>query len=130
MNLNELFSAVVAPRGLRGTWSIWQFLDAWATFVDEVLAGYTGDLYEYENELGLRDDLQRALTDERVLAHPDWPTAAEQIARSDTRLEAYLARGPEVRPDSEWWRRRLPPFAGDELIQDASRLFGVEIEPS
>lgn len=128
MSLRDVFVAAVAARGRRTTWGPVQFIEAWQAFVAEVAAGYAGDLYEYENELSVRDDLQVALNSPDLGDYPEWANLQGQIVTIDGRLRSLLEEGPVVRSDSEWWRARLPARAGAELAEAAKRLFGVEID--
>ncbi|MCP2256279.1 hypothetical protein LY13_005069 [Prauserella aidingensis] len=127
MTLHEMFRSTVQPQGLRVEWSPNQFVEAWNDFVDQVISGYSGDLYEYEDELTIRDDLQLALSDARLHGLDGWRQLAERVAASDARLRGLLTNGPVVRPDAPWWRERLPPFGGEDLVADASRLFNVDL---
>lgn len=47
--LSGRFHAVVKPQGRRAEWSLEKFVEAWSDFVEQVVSGYSGDLYEYEN---------------------------------------------------------------------------------
>lgn len=102
-------------------------MEAWDAFVAEVEAGYAGDLYEYEDELSVRDDLETALSSHDLVNHAEWKDLRAQVIAIDDRLRRLLEGGPGTRPDSPWWRSRLPAHAGDELAKDAQRLFGVEV---
>lgn len=124
----EVFSAVVRPAGRRAQWLPHQFVEAWRQFVDEVAAGYSGTLYEYEDDLSVRDDLQRALDDKALAENPAWSGLRDSIAVSDRRFDELLSRGPTVRQDRGWWHRRLPDQAGREFAEDAARLYGVTVE--
>lgn len=128
MTLHETFRSVVQPQGLRADWSPFQFVEAWIDFVDQAVAGYSGDLYEYEDELTVRDDLHLALEAAPLQAVDDWLPQEERIAAADERLRELLSRGPLVRPGAPWWRERLPPYAGEDLAADASRLFNVDVQ--
>ncbi|HLT60238.1 MAG TPA: hypothetical protein VK020_03555 [Microlunatus sp.] len=55
------FRRVVRPSGRWSSWSPYQFVDGWRTFVGEVRDGWTEDYYDYENDLFIRDCLQAAL---------------------------------------------------------------------
>ncbi len=76
----------------------------------------------------MRDDLQAALSSQRLVDYPEWADLQAQIVAIDGRLHTLLDEGPEVRPGSEWWRARLPARAGGEFAEDAKRLFGVEVD--
>ena len=128
MNFNEAFRTVVCARGRRASWHVAQFLDAWGGFVEAVESGYPGDLYEYEDELSVRDDVERAMSSHELPPYPGWAEFHERLIELDNRLISILAVGPQVRPGSPWWRARLPKYGGPELAEDAARLFGATVE--
>lgn len=128
MKLTELFHSIVNPRGRRADWPPHVFVDAWLAFVEEVTSGYSGDLYEYENELSVRDDLEPALADERLSVFEAWSVLASSLRDADDRLASVLAKGPVIRSGAAWWRERLPVRAGEEFAADAARLFSVEVD--
>lgn len=128
MTFDEAFHSVVGARGRRTAWPPYQFAESWRRFVEEAVSGYNGDLYEYENELTVRDDIDRALGDRRLAAHPNMPEFQQQIEATDERFRSLLVLGPEVRAGAVWWRARIPKSAGAEFAEDAVRLFGVTIE--
>jgi hypothetical protein len=127
MSLQQAFIAAVAAQGRRATWGLLQFIEAWQTFVVEVAAGYSGDLYEYENELSVRDDLEFALSNPDLQKYPEWADLQAAITTIDSRFRSLLEQGPGVHLDAKWWRARLPARAGAEFAEDAKRLFGVEV---
>lgn len=128
MSMESKFIEVVRAEGRRATWSPGLFVEAWSSFVDQVVAGYSGDLYEYENEVSVRDDLDRALTASTLRQFDNWRDLAEIVIRHDRQLQAVLDRGPVVKSEGPWWRKRLPPYAGEDLASDSLRVFGVILE--
>ncbi len=128
MNFVDAFVAAVAAEGLRATWGPTQFVDAWAFFVSEADTAYVGDLYEYEDELSVRDILEIALADSYLSKFPQWEVMREKIMEVDQRFRSVLDGGPEIHPGDQWWRSRLPRRAGAELAHDARRIFGVDVE--
>ena len=128
MTFLECFRVAVGAKGRRAAWRPTLFVEAWTGFVHQVASGYLGDLYEYENELSVRDDLERAMIDERLDAYPGWSHYRADIAASDAELKEALRSGPVVRPGAAWWWERLPVRASTDFVEDAARLFGVHIE--
>jgi hypothetical protein len=96
-------------------------LRGWRAFVTQVERGYDDSIYEYTNDLSVRDRLERLLAG----AGPSLRAAlAEAVAGDDARFEA--ATEPAVRPLREtapppWWCR-VPRRRVGELAQDLSAL--------
>jgi hypothetical protein len=128
MDLSQAFRESVASEGRRSTWGPTQYVEAWQSLVEETVDGYAGDLYEYENDLAVRDDLERAIGDQNLQGFEEWPRLVNLVRTADDTFQALIADGPSVRSDGPWWRRRLPPRTGVEMAQDAARLFGVVVQ--
>lgn len=126
-SLDETFRTVAKPRGSRATWSPGKFVEAWESFVEEAISSCWGDLYEFEANLGMRDVLALALRSDQLDAFDEWTELSKRIKTADERFRALLSDGPEIRAGAPWWRERLPPYAGEDFVADAARLYGVKI---
>jgi len=122
------FRRVVRPSGRWSSWSPYQFVDGWRTFVGEVRDGWTEDYYDYENDLFIRDCLQAALDHDGLNSWDAWQQLRTQIEGIDNDFREVLAEGPLVKPDAQWWwRARLPPRAGEDFVEEVERIFKVKL---
>ncbi|MDG4778646.1 hypothetical protein O7614_03170 [Micromonospora sp. WMMD961] len=126
----ERFQAVVASTGARPRLP-GELLAQWAQFVEFCEEGYDDNLDEYDNDLTVRDLIERVLNAPALEGVPELRWMREQVAESDERFRALLGSEPlpfEVpRP---WWRARLPRYGGAEMVDDARRRYGVRVELS
>jgi hypothetical protein len=124
----EEFEYLMARNGGRRAFSPNETIDAWQSFVAECEDGYTFGIYEFENDLSVRDRIHLALQSATLSRYEELSTFRVRSAEIDKRFKALVAAGPKVRANEErWWRRRLPAVGGEELADDATRLYGVEI---
>lgn len=125
----ELKRLLATVGGQSGPTSLNDFLAQWAGFVAAVERGYDDSIYEYANDLSVRDRLQ------------DLAGAAPSTLR--TKLESALAPVDarfvdatedaarplsESRGDLRMWWRRVPKRRTGELAQDLEAL-GHMVEP-
>jgi hypothetical protein len=99
-------------------------LHRWSYFVTQVERGYDDSIYEYTNDLSVRDRL------ERVAGGAGSGLRAKleaRLAGDDRRFEA--ATEESARPLGEsgeasplWWRRRVPRRRAGELAEDLESL--------
>ncbi len=105
-----------------------ELLEEWAQLVRECEAGYDWNLYEYHNDLSVRDALGRILADpDRAQEERD--EVATRLLEIDARFQALLQPGAGVGPeDDPWWHRGVPRYAGPELAAEMRDWFEVEVE--
>ena len=100
--------------------SLGVLLRRWSGFVTQVERGYDDSIYEYTNDLSVRDRLERLAT----RAGPGLRATLEAaLAADDRRFEA--ATEEAARPlgefgdaDPPWWWRRVPLRRVGELAED------------
>ena len=97
-------------------------LEEWRDFVRECEAGYGWNVYEYHNDLAVRDRLQSTLDEGDA-------ELAAQVAEIDGRFRALLQPGVQVGPEEDpWWHRGVLRHAGPELATGLKDWFHVDIE--
>ena len=99
-------------------------MDQWEDFIKEIEAGYSFTIYDYENDLSVRDILQRAIQDGRELSNSERQRLKELDTRfyALTRSRDYLTFEPE-RP----WGWRVPKEPKGELADDLAEEY-LEVE--
>ncbi len=101
--------------------SLQQLLQQWRNFVVRVEQGYADSIYEYMNELSVRDLLEEIL---RSVPHGLQKALAQWITPWDKRFaEATREIGRAMLPAVEqeaplWWWFRIPKNPGEELEED------------
>lgn len=97
-------------------------LDEWREFVAGCEAGYGWNVYEYHNDLAVRDRLEASLGEME-------PGDAAQVAEIDARFRSLLQPGVQVGPEEDpWWHRGVLRYAGPELAAGLKDWFQVDIE--
>lgn len=124
----QSFRDVTDQMGARGDWSPAGYIDAWRSFVSDCEDGFQWSIYEYENELGVRDVIDRVLSDSELSEYPELPIFAETVAEIDERFASLLRTGPSLpRQSAGWWHAGLPGYAGSDLVADAKAQHGVQL---
>jgi hypothetical protein len=98
-------------------------LERWENFVSEVEEGYDDSIYEYTNDLSVRDLLQ-VVVDNCPLALRDKLIGALRIWDERFNKATEESKRP-VLPDKErsqaWWWFRVPVKRGSELVNDLQK---------
>jgi hypothetical protein len=99
-------------------------LRRWSDFVTQVERGYDDSIYEYTNDLSVRDRLERIVQGAGPRLRAELEGA---LAEDDRRFEA--ATEESARPLGEfgeasppWWWRRVPRRPAGELAEDLESL--------
>jgi len=122
------FRDVTDPKGARRDWSPAAYIDAWRSFVLDCEDGYQWSIYEYENELGVRDVIDQVLSASELTEYPELPIFAGTVAEIDERFASLLRTGPTLpRESAVWWHAGLPGHAGPDLVADAKAQYGVQL---
>lgn len=88
----------------------------WRRFVDEVAAGYGDSIYEYTNDLGVRELLEKVMKES---PEPARAKIAQELAPLDSRFDESTqpAKRPLGNPTSKW-STRVPTKIAGELERD------------
>ena len=103
--------------------SLSAMLRRWSDFVTEVERGYDDSIYEYTNDLSVRD----RLADVAAAAGPGLRAKLDRVpAEDDRRFAAATEASPralgESTEASRWWWRRVPARRVGELADDLEAL--------
>ena len=102
---------------LLGRDTLGALLRGWSDLVTQVERGYDDSIYEYTNDLSVRDRLERVVTG----ASPGLRAQLEgALAADDGRFEAATeeAARPLAATYTTWWWRRVPRRRVGELADD------------
>ena len=114
--------AELAERSGRAV-SLGAMLRGWSGFVAEVERGYDDSIYEYTNDLSVRDRLD----DVAAGAGPGLRAKLDAALAADDRRFAAATEAPARALDaakaaSRWWWRRVPARRVGELADDLDAL--------
>jgi hypothetical protein len=119
------FRQVVVRQGWKPDVSPVQVIERWKQLVELVEEGYPDNIYEYSNDLAIRDLIETLLHDEQLREFEQLAWFRDQVRGLDTRFAAVLAPDPvDSTPGTPWWRARVPAHAGAELAGDIKSTYG------
>lgn len=101
--------------------SLNQLFSRWRRFCVEIQRGFSGTVYDYENELSVRDILEEIA---RSLSEDGRQKIQEHIKHDDNIfiLATQKSVVPEHKKDIEleWWHKRIPIRFTEDLQQEFS----------
>jgi hypothetical protein len=108
--------------------SPWTIVEQWESLVDQAGVGYHWGLYEFANDLSVRDLLEKAFHDDQLGRFSQIGMMRQRVESADIRLRSMFLPDIEIGgADAPWWHRGVLATAGDEYLDDVERLHGIEI---
>ena len=108
--------------------SPWTIVEQWESLVDQAAEGYHWGLYEFANDLSVRDLLEKAFHDDQFGRFSQIGIMRQRVESADIRLRSMFLPGIEIGgADAPWWHRGVLAAAGDDYLDDVKRLHGIEI---
>ncbi|MFF4043723.1 hypothetical protein [Streptomyces sp. NPDC001816] len=126
----QAYERVQLATGRREGVSALRDLASWRGFVNACAAGYDDVFPEYVFDIGVRDDIERALADESLRGLPGFADFSAAVQTVDERFREIATVGIQL-ADPEalaWWHHVIPPRGSEEFAEDVRRWFGVTIE--
>ncbi len=111
-------------RLLAGDDSLGALLRGWSDFVTQVERGYGDSIYEYTNDLSVRDRLERVVeaAGPGLRAKLDGTLAADDRRFEAATEESARALGEFGLTTPQWWWRRVPRRLTGELAEDLAGM--------
>jgi hypothetical protein len=125
----QTFKEFLGRYGWSADLSPWTIVEQWESLVDQVAEGYNWSLYEFTNDLTVRDFLEKAFRDGRLGQFSEIGAMCQRVEAADTRLkEMFLPDDKIGGAAMPWWHRGVLAAAGDEYVDELKRLQGIEIQ--
>jgi hypothetical protein len=103
-------------------------IDQWSRFVDTCTVGYTWNIYEFKNELTVRDVIESILGSDRLKEYPEYNLFKEEINKVDSRFKDLLFPIPGNYNSGFWWRNGILKKSGKEYSEDIKSLYNITVE--
>jgi hypothetical protein len=123
----EAFKAAVETRREGGPYTPTGVVEQWEQIVSMIEAGYDDSIYEYDNDLSVRNLLAELLEDPLIQAHAESAWVTETVDALDKRLRAVMTDQPIRDVQGPWWRSHLPIIASAEFADDLQNLYGYKV---
>jgi len=99
----------------------------WSEFVEECEEGYSWDISEYNNEIRVRNDLEKLLTNAELLRFQEHQFFVNAVLEIDIRFRKLLHNHYQLLNKDGWWARGVLKAAGKEYVEYVRKAYGFEI---
>ena len=125
----DQFREFLGRNGYPPSDSPWTLVEEWESLIDDVEEGYELDIYEFRNDLSVRDLLEKVFTDPQFAGLAPVAHMRARVAAADTRLRAAFVPEVVVGPSAwPWWRRGVLARAARHYAEDAMRHYNVKVD--
>ncbi len=101
----------------------------WDEFVSECEDIYGWTIYEFDNEIGIRDCIDIILNEKEMYIFPEFKEFKSLIDSIDRRFNDLLQKNNyRTEVGNKWWRKGILKFAGEEYCSDIFNLYGIIVE--
>ena len=100
---------------------------SWADFVKQCKRGYPDNIYEYYNDIRVREWIEIVLARTDLAVFDEHRQFREVVAEIDAEFQGLLQTAYAVPRKNFWWERGVLSFAGSELALDFVRDYGISI---
>ncbi|XZE17685.1 hypothetical protein SH449x_002960 [Pirellulaceae bacterium SH449] len=106
-----------------------ELLKWWTDFVGQCVDGYDWTIYEYDDEIGVRDYLECLLQDSGLKTFGEFNSFRKAIEEIDEQFRTVLQTNVDRPTDSpHWWRKGVLKFAGDEYRDDMESRYSIVVD--
>lgn len=106
-----------------------ELFEWWSSFVNQCVDGYDWTIYEYDDEVGVRDYLECILQSEELRKFTEFASLRESVDKVDEVFRGLLQTDAERPTNSRfWWRKGVLRFAGDEYRHDMESRYSIAVE--
>jgi len=106
-----------------------ELLEWWRNFVSQCVDGYDWTIYEYDDEVGVRDYLECLLQSAELNSFHEFLSLREAVEKTDQEFRNVLQERIERPTDSKfWWRKGVLKYAGDEYRQDMESRYSIAVD--
>jgi len=109
-----------------GPRSPFKLLDIWQSFADSLNHGYQMSIYEYDNDLSVRDAIDLILKTENLKQYPEYESFQSSVEDIDRKFKSMLS-DKQFRTDKTlWWQRGILMNRSGEYAADVTELYRIE----
>lgn len=125
MNFVETFKQVLKEKD-REILMPGDLIEKWDEFVEQCEEGYQLSLYDYDNEITIRDDIHDIISSKILQEFKEYKIFIEQVDFIDRRFKEVSIECDNI-PGQTWWKRRILKYAGDQYVENVKAEWNMDV---
>lgn len=103
-------------------------LDMWEGFVKSCEAGYSMGIYEYDNDLSVRNVIELVLQNDTLKNYAEYKNFIQNVFIIDSKFKKLLSNEFFRSEKEHWWNRGVLLEAEEEYIEDIKEIYGFNVK--
>jgi len=121
---DEAFRKICIVCGYKPPISAHKAVEFWKIFIDECQNGYGWTVFEYFDEIGIRDLIEKALNDPNIKLINGFLDFRGLVYTLDKRF-AEVTLADDFFESENWWNRKLPKFGIRDFITSLKQTYNI-----
>lgn len=123
---NSIILSIIDKHGWKNTTPA-LLVAKWEQFAQLCIEGYPSDIYDYDNELSVRDKIDTLVQCSELKEYPEYNLFVDTVRKIDLKLKSVFQE-KDFRDRENWWNRGILKYAGYQYCDDILSIHGVEVE--
>lgn len=119
---------ILNKSGWQGESKSGTLVEMWEGFVSECSKGYAYNIYEYENDLSVRNAIERILSSNELESYLEYFNFKNKILELDQLFKALLSDRYFIEDRKTWWEKGILIKGGVDYVNDIEELFKIKIQ--
>jgi hypothetical protein len=104
-----------------------QMISAWSEFVEDCEEIYNWGLFEFDNDIAVRDAIDLLLQAETLKGFQEYIIFKEQVEKIDLKYKDLLLSTFFRDEQKKWWKKGILQYAGEEYSEDILKRYNVSV---
>jgi hypothetical protein len=100
----------------------------WQEFVNWCAEGYQWDISEYNNEISVRNELEKMLSASKLQSYNELQQLKFVVSEIDNRFKDLLKEDISLKNKTNWWEQGILKKAGEPYATYFHQAYGISIE--
>jgi hypothetical protein len=102
-----------------------QVIEVWRELVDACIEGYSYSVFDFSNDLFVRELVEFGLTEGNLSKYEEHQTFKQKIKEIDDDFLKIIRES--TYPKDQWWKDAILKYSGEKYSSDMSKFHGISI---
>ncbi|MCL7752442.1 hypothetical protein MPF13_01625 [Polaribacter sp. Z022] len=113
---------------LKSRYGYSDLINMWEQFTEECIEGYGWNIYEYDNDVSIRELIELVISNEKLKLSKEHKYFKKKIHNIDDKLKLLFFDEVKRNTGKFWWNRGILKEAGEEYMNDLQDEYNVKIK--